>query len=139
SPFEFGKANMLWDSEFPEVTLIACGALVHNALLAARTLFEEGIQVSVLNLHTIKPLDVKSVVREARRSGAVVTIEEHQIAGGMGSAVAEVLSMHEPVPIEFIGMHDEYGQSGETDELIAHYKMDAKSIQEAVQKVIKRK
>jgi transketolase len=93
----------------------------------------------VLNNHTIKPMDSEAVVRVAKACGSVVTVEEHQIAGGMGSAVAEVLVQANPVPMEFVGMHDEFGQSGEPLELITHYRMDAPAIVEAVNRVLKRK
>ncbi|MEN9647833.1 MAG: hypothetical protein RLY57_637, partial [Candidatus Parcubacteria bacterium] len=93
----------------------------------------------VLNLATIKPLDHETIVKYAKKAKAVVTVEEHQIAGGMGSAVAECLAEHFPVPIEFVGVRDEFGQSGTPAELIAHYGMDTVDIEKAVLKVIKRK
>lgn len=139
SPFEIGKANILWEGENPEVAIIAIGNLVHNALMAAQELSSEGIDVIVVNNHTVKPMDEETVVEVARRTGAVVTVEEHQIAGGMGSAVAEVLAQKYPVPIEFIGVHDQFGQSGEPAELIEHYRMGVKDIVQAVKKVQKRK
>lgn len=139
SPFEIGKATVLWESENPEVAIIACGNLVHNALIAAKELEEEGIGTIVVNNHTVKPMDEETILNAVKKSRAVVTVEEHQIAGGMGSAVAEVLAQHNPVPMEFIGVHDQFGQSGDPGELIAHYKMDTPSIKEAVQKVQKRK
>jgi transketolase len=139
TPFEIGKAYRIWESENPVVAIIACGNLIHGALMAASHLSEEGIGTIVLNNHTIKPLDQDSVVSVARQAGAVVTVEEHQIAGGMGSAVAEMLAQNCPVPIEFVGMQDSFGQSGNPDELIAHYKMDAPAIITAVKKVIGRK
>ena len=139
TPFEIGKANILWKSEAPAVAIFATGSLVYNALQAAKLLEERGIQANIINIHTIKPLDRETVVREARASGAVVTVEEHQIAGGLGSAIAEVLAAECPAPIEFIGMHDEFGQSGTPDELIKHYKMDAESIAAAAEKVVQRK
>lgn len=139
TPFELGRAEILWESENPQVALIACGALTHNALHAAKKLQEEGVGSVVVNNHTIKPMDEKTIINTAKRCGAVVTVEEHQIAGGMGSAVAEILSQQNPVPIEYIGVHDQFGQSGTPDELIAHYKMDTDSIVGAVKKVISRK
>ena len=107
--------------------------------MAAHELGKEGMNISVLNLHTIKPIDVDAVVDLAKRAGAIVTVEEHQIAGGMGSAVAETLAQHQPVPMEFIGVNDQLGQSGNPGELITHYKMDTESIKEAVRTVAKRK
>lgn len=139
SPFELGRAEVLWKGEKPQVALIACGALLHNALVAAEKLSKENVSVLVLNNHTVKPMDSAGVVASAKECGAVVTIEEHQIAGGMGSAVAEVLAQHNPVPIEFIGVHDQFGQSGEPDELIKHYGMDVDSIIVAAKKAISRK
>lgn len=139
SPFELGRAEVLWKGEKPQVALIACGALLYNALVAAEKLSKENVSVLVLNNHTVKPMDSAGVVASAKECGAVVTIEEHQIAGGMGSAVAEVLAQHNPVPIEFIGVHDQFGQSGEPDELIEHYGMDVDSIIVAAKKAISRK
>lgn len=139
SPFEFGKANLLWESNEAQATIIACGILVHNSLVAAKELEEEGIQVNVLNNHSIKPMDQESVISEAKKTGAVVTAEEHQIAGGMGSAVAEILMANHPVPQEFIGVHDSFGQSGEPSELVEKYGMGVEDIKKAVKKVIGRK
>jgi transketolase len=139
TPFEIGKAEIFFESEKPEVAIIACGNLVHNALLAANDLEKEGIGVIVVNNHTIKPLDKKTIIEVAKKAGAIVTVEEHQVAGGAGSAVAEVLAGEYPAPIEFIGVHDEFGQSGEPNELLEHYGMGVKSIKQAVKKVIKRK
>ncbi len=141
SPFEIGKAQILFQpiTGKPDVGIVATGALVHKALHVAKELEKEKIGVTVINLATIKPLDVKALVRLAEESGAIVTVEEHQIAGGMGSAVAECLAKHHPVPIEFIGINDTFGQSGKPDELIEHYGMGEKHIKEAVKKVLKRK
>jgi transketolase len=139
TPFEFGKANLVWKSDSPKVVIFATGPLLFNALVAARDLEGQGIAANVVNVHTVKPLDEEAVVREATQAGAVVTVEEHQIAGGLGSAIAECLSQQRPVPIEFIGVHDRFGQSGTTDELLREYKLDAPSIAEAVKKVISRK
>lgn len=137
--FEIGKANLLWKSEKPSVLIVACGNLVYNALIAAHEFKKEGIEVDVLNNHTVKPMDKDIIIASVKRAGAVVTVEEHQIAGGMGSSVAEVLAQEYPVPIEFIGVHDKFGQSGEPDELIAHYGMDVQAIKKAVKKVLQRK
>lgn len=139
SPFEIGKANLLREVDKPEVAIIVCGSLVHNALVAAEELSKEGIECSVLNNHTVKPMDQKAVIDVAKKAGAVVTVEEHQIAGGMGSAVAEVLAKCHPVPMGFVGVNDEFGQSGEPNELVEHFGMGVKSIVEAVKKVVKRK
>ncbi len=139
TPFEIGKAQIFWETENPQATIISTGALTHKALVAARNLEAEGIQVNVLNLTTIKPLDEEALVTQAKKAGAIVTVEEHQIRGGMGSAIAECLAKHQPVPIEFIGVDDHFGQSGKTDELLEHYGMDTDSIVNAVKKVIARK
>ncbi len=139
TPFAIGKAITLWEEEYPDVAIIACGSLVHNALLAASQLSAEGVRAIVINNHTIKPMDEEAVVAAAQRAGAVVTVEEHQVAGGMGSAVAEVLARRHPVPMEFIGVHDQFGQSGEPDELIHHYGMNVYAIKSAAQKAIARK
>ena len=139
TPFEIGKANILWKSQNPKVSIIACGSLVHNALVAAKKLEEEGIGSIVVNNHTIKPLDAETIIAVAKETGAVVTVEEHQIAGGMGSAVAELLAQNHPVPIEFVGVEDRYGQSGTPAELVEHYGMGVGAIIERVKKVISRK
>ncbi len=141
TPFSIGKAEIYFQpiAGKPDVAIIATGALVYKALQAARALEKEKIGATVVNLATIKPLDEKTIVRIAKEAGAVVTVEEHQIAGGMGSAVAEVLARECAVPIEFIGVHDQFGQSGKQEELLAHYGLDEKAIHAAVKKVIKRK
>lgn len=139
TPFEIGKAYYLWKSEKPDVGIIGCGPLLYEALLAAKQLEKEGIRVSVLNSHTVKPLDEESVLSLAKEAGAIVTVEEHQTIGGLGGAVAEFLAKTHPAPIEFIGMQDEFGQTGTAAELIKHYKLDASAIAEAVKKVKNRK
>lgn len=139
TPFEIGKAYTLWESKDPQVAIIGCGALLYEALLAAKDLTETGIETEVINCHTVKPIDEDTIIKAARRSGAIVTVEEHQINGGLGSAVAEVLSRNWPVPIEYIGMPNSFGESGKPDELLEKYGMKAKHIIEAVKKVIKRK
>lgn len=140
TPFEIGKAAIFYDpGEQADVGIIATGALVYKALLVAETLKEKGISVKVMNLATIKPLDEKAIIELAKETGAIVTVEEHQIAGGMGSAVSELLAKSTPTPQEFIGMKDLFGQSGTPDELIKHYEMDEESIKKAVEKVISRK
>ena len=139
SPFEIGKANVVWTSDSPTISIFATGPLLHNALLAVRDLEKANVHVSVANVHTIKPLDKDTIVSLARSAGAVVTVEEHQIAGGLGSAIAELLAQEYPVPIEFVGVHDQFGQSGEPKELIEHYRMGVSHIVEACKKVIVRK
>ena len=122
-----------------DVGIIATGALLHKAILAAQDLEKEGIAVKVLNLATIKPIDEEALWTLAQETGAIVTVEEHQITGGMGSAVAECLAQHRPVPMEFIGVRDLFGQSGKPDELIELYSMGVSHIKAAVKKVLLRK
>ncbi len=138
TPFEIGKAEIMWKSKDPVVAIVSTGALTHNALVAAKELAEEGIQTVVVNLATIKPLDMK-MIEYVGSIGRVVTVEEHQVAGGMGSAVAEALAGSKPCFQEFIGVYDQFGQSGEPNELIAHYGMDVSHIKLAVKKVMKRR
>lgn len=139
TPFEIGRVAVLWDEDEIDVAIIGCSPLLYNALVAANELKDEGIKVAVINNHTVKPMDVDTVVAYAKKAGAVVTVEEHQIAGGMGSAVAELLALHHPVPMEFIGVHDRFGQSGEPSELIEYYGMGVSAIKDAVKKVKGRK
>lgn len=139
SPFEIGRAEILWEGKDPQVTIIACGPLVYEALLAARDLEKKGIEVIVINSHTIKPLDERTIIRAAKTTGAVVTVEEHQVNGGLGGTVSEVLAKNFPAPIEFIGMSDVFGESGETEGLLEKYQMKAKNIIAAVKRVIPRK
>jgi transketolase len=121
-----------------QVGIIATGGLLHRAIIAAKELEAEGIKTKVMNLTSIKPIDVDAIVALAKECKRIVTVEEHQIAGGMGSAVAEVLTQNFPVPIEFIGIRDVFGQSGTPDELIEHYGMGKNSIKEAVKTCLRR-
>lgn len=140
TPFEVGRAEVLFDSDGKlDVSIIACGPLVHNALLAAGELEKEGIKVRVINNHTIKPMDEKTIIAAAKDAGAVVMVEEHQVQGGMGSAVAEVLAKNHPVPMEFIGVQNRFGESGAPNELIEAFGMGSSHIKEAAKKVLKRK
>ncbi len=139
SHFKIGKAEVLFTAEKPEVAIFATGALVSKALLVAENLRQNGRQVSVINVHTIKPLDIKTVVEEAKRAGAVVTVEEHQKAGGLGSAIAECLAENHPMPIEFVGVSNLFGQSGTPEELIEYYNLGEKAILRAITKVLGRK
>jgi transketolase len=143
TPFVPGKAEIFWESngsrKKPQVAIIGCGSLVHYALLAAKELEEEGIGTMVINNHTIKPLDEKTILGVAETCGAVVTVEEHQVIGGLGGAVAELLAKHLPTPIEFIGMQNVFGESGPPKELIEKYGMGVKDIKAAVKRVLKRK
>lgn len=137
TPFEIGKAEIFWESKDPKVAIIACGSMVYNALIAAKELGDIGIGTIVVNNHTIKPMDNKTIVDVAKRVKAVVTVEEHQVAGGMGSAVAELLAKEHPTKMAFIGIQDKFGQSGEPNELIEHYGLGIGSIVDTVSQVFK--
>lgn len=139
TPYTPGKAEIFWQSKKPDVLIAGCGGLLYNALVAARELEKEKIGAIVLNVHTIKPLDEKQIVELAKKTGAVVTVEEHQVNGGLGGAVAEALAKHAPTPIEFIGMQDTYGESGPPEALIEKYGMDVAAIKAAVKKALRRK
>ena len=137
APFEIGKAQLLIEGK--DVTLFACGHLVWEALEAARMLEAEGISAEVVNIHTIKPLDVQAVVESARKTGAVVTCEEHLINNGLGDSVAQVLAMNYPTPMEYVAVDDRFGESGTPDEMLTNYGLRASDIVEKVRKVMKRK
>lgn len=139
TPFEIGKAQVFLHADNPQAVIFATGSLLYNALDAAKSLGDSGVGVTVVNVATIKPLDRETILEETKKAGAAVTVEEHQIAGGLGSAIAELLASDFPVPVEFIGVHDQFGQSGTPNELIAHYGMDTPHIIAAVQKIISRK
>jgi transketolase len=138
--FEIEKAIVLWDRENKvQCAIVACGPLVYQSLIAAKELEEEGIGTVVVNNHTIKPMDGETILNVAKKCGAIVTVEEHQIAGGLGSAVAELLITQCSVPMEMVGMRDSFGESGKAGELLEKYGMSVKAIKEAVKKVIARK
>ena len=139
APFEIGKALVVRESENPKVAIVACGLLVYRALIAAQKLAKEGIECEVLNNHTIKPLDKETILAMAKKAGAVVVAEEHQKTGGLGGAVAELLSENYPLPMVFVGVDDRFGQSGSSAELLEHYGLAIDDIIEAVRRVIKRK
>ncbi len=136
TPFEFGKAYCC--KEGKDVTIVACGAMVYESLVAAEKLKDAGIDAMVINLHTIKPIDEETLVEAAQKTGAVVTVEEHQLMGGMGSAVAEVLSKLCPVPIKSIGVNDRFGESGDPDVLLDAFGLRSKEIVEAAKALIRR-
>jgi len=137
--FTPGKSYEMWKGKKPQVAIIGAGPILYNALLAAQELEKEGIGVIVLNSHTVKPIDSQKIIEVAKKCGAVVTVEEHNIIGGLGGAVAEVLAENYPTPIEFIGMKDCFGESGEPNELIEKYGMGVEDIMKAARKAIKRK
>ena len=136
-PFVIGKAIVL--NEGKDVTLIATGHTVWEALLAAEALEAEGIKAEVINMATIKPLDEDALVASAKKTGAVVVAEEHNLPGGLGEAVAGVLALKRPTPVEFVNGQDRFGQSGTPSALMAAYGLDAPHIAEAAKKVIARK
>jgi len=137
TPFEIGKAYVC--REGCDVTLIACGPLLHAALMAAEELARKGIEAEVINCHTLKPLDVKTLTQSIKKTHCAVTVEEHQIAGGLFGAVAEALSRAYPVPIEPVGMPDTFGESGDPDALLAKYGLTERTIVSAAIKTIRRK
>jgi transketolase len=137
TPFVLGKAYCL--REGSDAAVIACGAMVYEALVAAEELAKEGISVMVVNNHTIKPMDQEAIIEAAEKTGAIVTAEEHQLAGGMGSAVLEVLAQNCPVPVEMVGVNDRFGESGNPDVLMKAFGLTSSEIINAVKNVIKRK
>ena len=139
TPFQIGKANVVWESEHkPEVVVFATGPLLYQALLAAKELAFK-IPTTVINISSIKPLDRETILKAVKDAGSVVTVEEHQTAGGMGSAIAELLAAECPVPVEFIGVHDRFGQSGTSQELYKEYGLDVPHMVEAITKAKGRK
>jgi len=135
--FEIGKAVLL--SEGSDVTIVATGHLVWEALEACKALNEEGISAEVLNIHTIKPLDDKAILKSVRKTGCLVSAEEHNYLGGLGESVARVLALNHPVPQEFVATNDTFGESGTPDQLMEKYGLNAASIAEKVKRVISRK
>ncbi len=137
TPFQIGKALTLWDSDAPKVAILTTGSLSYPALVAAknmsgRGMSRHGFESVVLHVPTIKPLDTEVILDVAKRANRVITIEEHQAAGGFGSAIAEFLSENHPVPMKRIGVQDKFGQSGSAEELLTHYDFDAVHIEETV-------
>jgi len=139
TPFAVGKVQNFWVSEKPQATIFATGYMTYYAMLAAKKLESENIQVLVVNVPSIKPLDEEGIVKLATQTKKVVTVEDHQVMGGLGSAIAELLAKTTPLPIEFIGLQDTFAESGTPEELLKKYNMDAEAIKNAVKKVIQRK
>ena len=135
--FEIGKAQQLMPGD--DLTIIAMGHLVWPALEAAQALHEEGVNVRVLNMHTVKPLDEKAIIAAAHETGAIVTAEEHMLNGGLGEAVARVVSTKKPVPMECIGVNDQFGQSGLPMQLMEEYHLSTKDIIAACRAALHRK
>lgn len=126
TPFEIGKAYVFETGS--DVTIIATGTMTYQALVAAQKLFKDGIDAEVVHVPTIKPLDAETILKSVQKTKCVITVEEAQVAGGLGGAVAELLSEHFPVPMKRIGMQDRYGESGEPNELLEHFGLTAKHI-----------
>lgn len=133
--FEIGKGEILRDGK--DVTIVATGAMVSNSLEAAEKLAADGIEAKVINIHTIKPLDEELVVAAAKETGKVVTVEEHSVIGGLGSAVCDTLAQKAPTQVMKIGMNDTFGESGPAVELLKKYKLDAESIYEKIKNFVK--
>ncbi|MCK5215059.1 MAG: transketolase family protein [Candidatus Omnitrophica bacterium] len=136
-PFEFGKAKIIKDGS--DVTLIGCGLMVSESLKAAEILKKDGIDARVINMHTIKPLDKDAVNKAALETGAIVTAEEHQMFGGLGSAVAEVVVQNNAVPMEMIAVQDIFGETGKPQQLLERFQLTGNDIAVAAKKAIKRK
>jgi transketolase len=137
SDFVIGKAQVL--SEGTDVSIFACGHLVWKAIEAGRILEEKGLSVEVINIHTIKPLDTEAIIKSISKTKCAVTCEEHNIIGGLGDSIAQVAAKNLPIPIEYIGTNDTFGESGKPMELLKKYGLDTPNIVDAVEKVIKRK
>lgn len=137
TPFEIGKAYVF--EKGADVTIIATGSMTYQALLAAKKLFDDGIEAEVVHAPTIKPLDAATIMKSVRKTGAVVTVEEGQIIGGLGGAVAELLGEEGPAPLKRIGMRDHFGESGDPAELLEHFGLDAKHVRLAVHDVLAKK
>jgi transketolase len=137
TPFD-QKIQTFWTSKNPKAVIFATGYLVYYSLLAAKNLEEFGTQVLVANVSTIKPVDEETIIKLAEQTGAVVTVEDHQIAGGLGGLIAEVLAKKRPTPIEFVGLKDTFAESGKPLELIKKYQLDDKAIASAVKRVVQR-
>lgn len=137
TPFKIGKAYVF--ARGVDVTIIATGTMTYQALVAAEKLYKDGIEAEVIHVPTIKPLDAETILKSIRKTGAVVTAEEAQIAGGLGGAIAELLGEEFPVPMKRIGMKDRFGESGEPNQLLEHFGLDAKHIRLAAVQVFARK
>ena len=136
-PFEIGKAQQF--SEGKDVSIFACGHMVWKAIEAGKILEEKGVSVEVINIHSIKPLDIEAVLASIKKTKCAVTVEEHNIIGGLGDAIAQVAAKNFPIPIEYIGTNDTFGESGTPMQLLQKYGLDTPNIVEAVQKVIQRR
>jgi transketolase len=136
-PFTIGKADKLIEGK--DVTIFACGHLVWQAVEAEAILAAKGISVELINIHTIKPLDVEAILTSVEKTGCAVTCEEHQINGGLGDSVAQVFSRFKPLPLEMVAVNDSFGESGPPLDLLKKYGLSPENIVAAVEKVLKRK
>ena len=137
TPFEIGKAYVFVPGT--DVTIVSTGTMTYHALLAADQLYKDGIDAEVIHVPTIKPFDEETILKSARKTGCVVTVEEAQVIGGLGGAVAELLSEQHPVPIRRIGMQDRFGESGDPEDLLHHFGLDAKHIRLAAHSLVERR
>ena len=137
TPFIIGKALML--NEGTDVSIFATGHLVWKAIEAGHILAEKGISAEIINIHTIKPLDVEAVIASAKKTGCVVTAEEHQMNGGLGDSIAQLLALKMPTPLEMVAVNDSFGESGTPDELLVKYHLDSQDVADAAVRAIARK
>ena len=137
TPFQIGKALMI--NEGKDVTILATGHLVWEAIQTGEMLAEKGIDAEIINIHTIKPLDKEAILKSVAKTGCIVTCEEHQYNGGLGDSVAQLLAQNNPKPIEYVGINDKFGESGKPEDLMVKYGLKSQNIVHAVEKVIKRK
>jgi transketolase len=137
SPFKIGKANVIRDGK--DISIFACGQMVYEAMLACDALAKEGISARLINLHTPKPIDKETIIKAAQETGAIVTVEEHTVLGGLGSAIAEVVAQARPVPMKIMGVQDKFGVSGEPDELFEYFGLRSKNIIKAAKETIQLK
>ena len=133
---EIGRAYVLRPGT--DVTIVACGVEIREALIAADMLAEKGVSAEVIDAFCVKPLDIETIVGSIAKTGCAVVAEEHFVIGGLGSAVAQALAEHHPAPCEFVGMQDAFGKSGEFEELLAYFHLDARAVVDAVEKVMQR-
>ncbi len=138
TPFEIGKIYEIWRSDEPKLSIFATGTSVYQALRAAKALDEQGLGVILLSVPTIKPLDKEAVLMYAHETGAALTVENHQVAGGLGSVIAETLVEERPVPMKMLGVKDKFGQSGSPDELLEYYELDAPAVEKAAKELLDR-
>ena len=137
TPFVLGKANIMREGD--DIAIIACGVMVYEALVAAEELAKDGVNARVINMHTVKPLDEECIIAAARECGAIVTAEEHQIFGGLGSAVAQITARECPVPMDYVAVMDRFGESGKPDELLKAFGLKSENIIEKANKVLEMK